>query len=313
MKIAVAITNHNQHYQVRDTVEALYRQTVKPSAVYVLSDGKPYWNLPNDPHEVIPLNNRGKFMGRCGNRNSVIGPFLESDCDILVFMDGDCSPLRTDFLETYARHMAKYDLVFGTREHSDITGLSKPPSDLLTANMDNLYERKPIDYTDLRVVAGAVKAWEDSSTFEERIDLMLTGMIGWSCNFAFTKEGLETLRKFQKSTYGLSEGIFDSNTFKDGWGYEDVAMGIDALYAGLEIGIVDDVRVLHQVHDRSDGLFDHVKGRHLIMERYRELEKNAAMKDIMGAVAIGATAFFTGGLITGLITGTINFMNILGM
>lgn len=313
MKIAVAITNHNQHYQVRDTVAALYRQTVKPSAVYVLSDGKPYWNLPGDPHEVIPLNNRGKFMGRCGNRNSVIGPFLESDCDILVFMDGDCSPLRTDFLETYARHMAKYDLVFGTREHSDITGLAKPPSDLLTANMDNLYERKPIDYTDLRVVAGAVKAWEDSSTFEERIDLMLTGMIGWSCNFAFTKEGLETLRKFQKSTYGLSEGIFDSNTFKDGWGYEDVAMGIDALYAGLEIGIVDDVRVLHQVHDRSDGLFDHVKGRHLIMERYRELEKNVAMKDIMGAVAIGATAFFTGGLITGLITGTINFMNILGM
>ena len=312
MKIAVAITNHNQHYQVRDTVAALYRQTVKPSAVYVLSDGKPYWNLPGDPHEVIPLNNREKFMGRCGNRNSVIGPFLESDCDILVFMDGDCSPLRTDFLETYA-HMAKYDLVFGTREHSDITGLSKPPSDLLTANMDNLYERKPIDYTDLRVVAGAVKAWEDSSTFEERIDLMLTGMIGWSCNFAFTKEGLETLRKFQKSTYGLSEGIFDSNTFKDGWGYEDVAMGIDALYAGLEIGIVDDVRVLHQVHDRSDGLFDHVKGRHLIMERYRELEKNVAMKDIMGAVAIGATAFFTGGLITGLITGTINFMNILGM
>lgn len=313
MKIAVAITNHNQHYQVRDTVAALYRQTVKPSAVYVLSDGKSYWNLRDDLHEVIPINNRGKFTGRCGNRNSVIGPFIESDGDILVFMNGDCSPLRTDFLETYARHMSKYDLVFGTREHSDITGLSKLPSDLLTANMNNLYECKPIDYTDLRVVAGAVKAWEDSRTFEERVDLMLTGMIGWSCNFAFTKDGLKTLRKFQKSTYGLSEGIFDTNTFKDGCGYEDVAMGIDALYAGLKIGIVDDVRVLHQVHERSGGLFDYVKGRHLIMERYRELEKNVALKDIMGAVAIGATAFFTGGLITGLITGTINFMNILGM
>ena len=106
MKIAVAITNHNQHYQVRDTVAALYRQTLKPSAVYVLSDGKPYWNLPTDKYEVIPLNNSGKFMGRCGNRNSVIRPFLESDNDVLVFMDGDCSPLQVDFLETYAKHMA---------------------------------------------------------------------------------------------------------------------------------------------------------------------------------------------------------------
>ena len=313
MKIAVAITNHNQHYQVRDTVAALYRQTVKPSTVYVLSDGKPYWNLPTDPYEVIPFNNSGKFMGRCGNRNSIIKPFLASDNDVLIFMDGDCSPLRIDFLETYARHMAKYDLVFGTREHSDITGLAKPPSDILTANMDNLYANRPIDYTDLRVVAGAVKAWEDANTFSERIDLMLTGMIGWSCNFAFTKKGLAALRKFQKETYGLAEGIFDSNTFKNGWGYEDVAMGIDALYAGLEIGIVDDVKVLHQVHDRTDGLFDHVKGRHLIMERYRELERNVKIKDLIGLVAIGASAFFTGGLITGLVTGTINLMNILGM
>jgi len=313
MKIAVAITNHNQHYQVRDTVEALYRQTVKPSAVYVLSDGKPFWNLPNDRYEVIPLNNRGKFMGRCGNRNSVIRPFLESDNDVLVFMDGDCSPLQVDFLETYAKHMAKYDLVFGTREHSDVSGLEKPPSDLLTANMDNLYANRPLDYTDLRVVAGAVSAWNDANTFSERLDLMLTGMIGWSCNFAFTKKGIARLRRFQMDTYGLSEGIFDSNTFKDGWGYEDVAMGIDALYAGLDIGIVDDVRVLHQAHDRSDGLFDHVKGRHLIMERYRELDRNTSMKDWIYKAAIAASAFFTGGLITGLVTGTINLMNILGM
>jgi hypothetical protein len=313
MKIAVAITNHNQHYQVRDTVDALYRQTAAPAAIYVLSDSKPYWNLPTDRHEVIPINNRGKFMGRCGNRNSVIKPFIDSDYDALIFMDGDCSPLNPDFIEKYAKHLAKYDLVFGTRRHSDIAGLTKPPSDLLTANMDNLYAQQPIDYSDLRVVAGAVSAWADSKTFEERLDLMLTGMIGWSCNFAFTKKGLKRLRKFQKSTYGLAEGIFDSNTFKDGWGYEDVAMGIDALYAGLEIGIVDDVKVYHQVHNRTDGLFDHVKGRHLIMNRYRELEKNTNAPNMVGIAAIIATAFFTAGLIAGLVTEAINFMSILGM
>ncbi len=313
MKVAIAITNHNQHRQVKETVNALYKQTVKPSAIYVLSDAKPIWNLPDDQHEVIPINNRGKFMGRCGNRNSVIQPFLESDNDILIFMDGDCKPLQLDFIETYVKHMSTHELVFGTRRHSDITGLTKPPSDLLTANMDNLYARKPLDYSDLRVVAGAVKAWNEATSFSERIDLMLTGMIGWSCNFAFTKKGLKKLRKFQKDTYGLAEGIFDSNTFKDGWGYEDVAMGIDALYAGLEIGIEDDVKVIHNVHNRTDGLFDHVKGRHLIMERYRELEHNSGMKDFIYKVAIGATIFYTAGIITGLITEAINLFKILGM
>ncbi len=315
MNIAIAIPNHNQHDMVRTTIAALQRQTVRPSTVYVLSDGKPYWNFPGEsyPFCVVPINNSGKFIGRCGNRNSVVNPFLQSDNDALIFIDGDCSPMRVDFVERYETLLSNHDLIFGTREHTDIDNLEMPPSDILTANMDNMWVKKPIDYTDLRVVAGAVKAWNEAKTFSERLDLMLTGMIGWSCNFAFSKRGLTELTKFQKSTYGMAEGIFDSDAFKDGWGYEDVAMGIDALYAGLDISVTDSVKVLHQAHDRSDGLFDHVKGRHIIMERYRELDRNSRMKDWIYKAAIAASAFFTGGLITGLITGMINFMNILGM
>lgn len=62
-------------------------------------------------------------------------------------------------------------------------------------------------------------------------------------------------------------------------GYEDVAMGIDALYAGLDIWIADDIKILHNSHNRTDGLFDHVKGRHLIMDRYRRLDKITKQKD----------------------------------
>lgn len=315
MRIAVAIPNHNQHDLVRTTIAALQRQTVRPSAVYVLSDGKPFWNLPDEnyPFPVIPINNRGKFIGRCGNRNSVVKPFLMSDNDALVFMDGDCSPMTVDFIETYEALLSNHDLIFGTREHSDITDLVNPPSDILTANMDNMWAGNKIDYTDLRVVAGAVKAWNEARTFSERLDLMLTGMIGWSCNFAFTKRGLQELTKFQKTTYGMEEGIFDSDAFKDGWGYEDVAMGIDALYAGLDIAVTDSVKVLHQAHDRTDGLFDHVKGRHVIMDRYRNLQKSVELKDRIYRIAIIASAFFTGGLITGLVTGTINLQQMLGM
>lgn len=313
MQIAVAITCHNQHDMVRKTIEMLYDQPTKPGAVFVLSDAKPYWKLPGDRGNVIPLNNRGKYIGRCGNRNSVIEPFLNSGYDAIVFMDGDCYPDSEDFLGKYASLLTTHELVFGTRRHDDVTMLKNPPSDLLTANMDNLWHCTAIDYSDLRVVSGAVKAWQESVTFDERLDLMLTGMIGWSCNFGFSRKGLAKLRKFQKRTYGLGDGIFDSDAFGDGWGYEDVAMGIDALYAGLDIWITDHVKVGHRSHDRTDGLFDHVKGRHKIMDRHRMLERYVKSRDLILKTMIVSTLFYTAGLITGLITEAISLYKILGL
>ena len=312
MRIAVAIPNHDQHQMVTETIKMLYAQPTKPAAVYVMSDSKPFWDI-HGLGNVIPINNKDKFIGRCRNRNSVIDKFLESDYEALVFLDGDCYPDSPDFLGTYAKLLDNYDLVFGTRRHDDVSTLDTPPSDLLTANMDNMWSGQPIDYTDLRKVSGAVDAWKESKTFSERLDLMLTGMIGWSCNFGFSRKGLKRLRTFQKQTYGLDEGIFDSEAFGDGWGYEDVAMGIDALYAGLDIWITDTVRVGHRSHNRTDGLFDHVRGRHKIMERYRMLDRYVKSHDGILRLAIAATAFFTAGLITGMVTMAINLQHIMGM
>ena len=213
MRIAVAIPNHDQHQMVIETIKMLYAQPTKPAAVYVMSDSKPFWDI-HGLGNVIPINNKDKFLGRCGNRNSVIDKFLESDYEALVFLDGDCYPDSPDFLGTYAKLLDNYDLVFGTRRHDDVSTLDTPPSDLLTANMDNMWTGQPIDYTDLRKVSGAVDAWKESKTFSERLDLMLTGMIGWSCNFGFSRKGLKRLRTFQKQTYGLDEGIFVDNRYR---------------------------------------------------------------------------------------------------
>ena len=297
MRIAVAITCHNQHQMVKQTIGMLCAGTIRPSVIYVLSDAKPFWKLPGEPEMVIPINNFGKHVGRCGNRNSVVDKFFYSDCDALVFMDGDCYPDSQTFVERYSMLLNNHDLVFGTRRHDDVTGLSLPPSDLLTANMDNLWAGNLVDYNDLRLVSGAIDAWKSSRTFSERLDLMLTGMVAWSCNFGFSKRGLQKLRTFQRNTYGLEEGIFDSEAFGDGWGYEDVAMGLDALYAGLDIDITDSVKVGHRSHDRSDGLFDHIKGRHAIMERARMLDRYAASKSKTLGETLLAAVFFLGGIL----------------
>lgn len=308
MLISVAITNHNQNSKVKECIALLNRQRLKPSTIFVLSDGKPFkCKAPN----VICINN-ARGAGRCENRNSVILPFLQCGADALVFLDGDCFPMTDHFLGDYALLFASHALVFGTRVHTDVSLLRKPPSDLLTANMDNLYSGSELDYTDLRVVSGAARQWTVSKSFNEKVDLMLTGMIGWSCNFGITRKGLLQLLKFQKAHLGI-KGIFDANVFRNGWGYEDVAMGLDALYAGLKIGISDSVEVAHMAHERADGLFDHIRGRHLIMERYRKIEKYAKLKDLIYKAAILASAFYTAGLITGMVTENITLIKSLGL
>lgn len=306
MSIAIALTNHNQHKLINNTIKQLLSFHVKPTKIFVLSDGKPF-NSNNA--NVIAINNDSK--GRCNNRNSVIPYFLSTNIDYLIFIDGDCSIESNTFLIKYQNLLKKYDLVFGTRIHSDVKGLKKPPSDLLTANMDNLYLNNSLDYRDLRIISGAFDTWNNSKDFNEKLDLLLTGMISWSCNFGITRKGLIKLLKFEEYNFNNNR-LFDNNCFKDKWGYEDVAMGIDALYAELKIGVSDDVKVIHKSHNRTDGLFDHIKGRHLIMTRYRNIESNKRFKNYVYLAMILATIFYTAGIITGLITEYITIFKSLG-
>lgn len=297
MKIGLSITNHNQNDNIKNIIDNITKQTKQPDVIFVCSDGKKF---ESDVKNVVCINNK-KLKGRCQNRNSVIPYFYKHNLDAIIFIDGDTHPKDNDFIEKYEELFNNYDLIFGTREHTDISGLNVPPSDLLTANMDELWQHKPLNYQDLRVVSKAVESWQNATTFNEKLDLMITGMIGWSCNFGFTKVGLTKLLDFMEDNYGRRE-IFDSQAFSGSWGYEDVAMGLDALYANLNIWISDNVKILHKSHERTDGLFDHVKGRHLIMERSRNLDKLSKQKDKIYTILMLIFGFYIVGVITGLVT-----------
>lgn len=298
MKIAVCLINHNQNKFIESTINKLNKQSKKPNEIFICSDDTPF----DTSVENITCINNTVLKGRCQNRNSVIPEFLKSDNDAIVFIDGDSYPKKTDFLTKYDDLFEDNELVFGTRIHTDIKGLKLPPSDLLTANMDNMWRGKDLNYSDLRVVSNAVKCWKESKSFNEKLDLMLTGMIGWSCNFGFTKKGLIKHLDFMKKVYKTKNEIFDSSAFHNNWGYEDVAMGLDALFAGLKIDISDDIKVVHNAHERTDGLFDHVAGRHLIMERARNLEKAKKTKNYVYTAMCVLFGTYIVGIITGLIT-----------
>ena len=270
MKLTVAITSHNQTEQLAKTICLLNEQTEKPDNIFLLVDGKKDLDI----YKNVTVINNKENPGRCNNRNSIILPFLISDSDALVFIDGDSWPKDKKFIKNYKKLLSKYDLVFGTRRHTPIDNITLPASDLLTANMDELWQGKPLNYDDLRVTSGAIKAWNNAKTVDEKIDLILTGMITWSCNFGISRKGLLKHTEFMEKTYNIVDKLFDNKTFAKGWGYEDIAMGLDAIFAGLNIGISENIEVIHTAHERSDGLFDHIKGRHLIMERYRKLYNN---------------------------------------
>lgn len=299
MRIAIAISNHNQNKKVEFCVKELLKQKHKPEIIFVMSDAKPYKQYNNKDGIVVAINHNNQ--GRCTNRNSVIKPFLESNCDAIIFLDGDCYPSNVNFISNYNYLFKNNDLVFGIRKHTNINGLSKPPSDILTANMDNLWKKEDLNYDDLRIASGAVSAWKESKTFNEKMDLMLTGMIGWSCNFGMTKEGCLRLTKFMKRQWNV-DGIFDYNTFGTKWGYEDVAMGIDAMFAKLNVTISPNVEITHKAHNRSDGLFDHVKGKHLIMDRYRALVNDKEVKNKVYTFWIVAIIFYFIGVIVGMVS-----------
>lgn len=296
MKISICITNHNQNDIVSQTIKLLNQQYQKPEFIFVCSDDRIFKS--NDEN-VVCINKKQK--GRCNNRNSVINEFLNTDSDALIFIDGDTYPKNNDFIIKYEDYFEKYDLVFGTREHTNPVGIKKPASDLLTANMDNLWNHKPLNYDDLRVASNAVSIWQNTFKFNEKLDLMITGMIGWSCNFGITRKGLLKHLDFMEEHYGKRE-LFDSKAFKGNWGYEDVAMGIDSLFAGLNIWIADDIKIIHKAHERTDGLFDHVAGRHLIMDRVRNLSTSTKVKNKVYTSLMILFGTYILGLITGLVT-----------
>lgn len=286
---------HNQEEIIKVTLERVKQQSMVPAHVIVVDDHSDTQTLRDSEDGWLRVIH-GAERGRSTTRNRGIQEAMDMEADVISFMDGDSLPEDYKFFERLEGKIDAFlpQLVFGTRVHSerpydmDKWSKGKPtffkrnrnyPSDLLTANMDNLQHHKPLEYRDLRVVAQVIDSYNRLKTFHEKVDFMLTGMVSWSCNFTVTAQALIRIRAFMNEVYGI-DTWFDDVTFKSKWGYEDVAFGIDALYAGVRVYMQDYSRVIHFMHGRSDELFTHVHGKHLVMERYRHILKKLGQIEV---------------------------------
>lgn len=302
MKVVVVIPCHNQDEIVKINIKTLLeRQTVIPDNILVVNDHSDSFNV-TETDVVKTITTTVK--GRSSTRNLGIATALNMGADLIIFMDGDTIPEHDQYIENYIalfpREIDWGKFVFGTRKHiarpipgtfidfyngldPKLDTLKKYPSDLLTGNMDFIISDAPVtldmlDPRDLRIIAGVTDQF-NTLNHEEKIDVILSGMVTWSCNFAVNKSALNQLRSHNLLVHGR-EFWFDDNDFNSGWGYEDVALGLDALFSGVDILMTKSSDILHFIHDRSDELFTHVGGRHKIMDRYRKLYKNRIMNAI---------------------------------
>lgn len=280
----------DQERIIRYNLERIDKMSNKPDHVVVIDDHSSMPTLESTPCGWLHVYQADE-RGRASTRNKGLVEALKLGADVIIFMDGDSiaeDELYFERLDDYFKDPEKSTLVFGTRVHEyeprdlnkwyegdDTVYKTYPrkPSDLLTANMDNLQNGEPLDNRDLREVSGVVEALENAKSFNEKVDLILTGMVSWSCNFALNKKAALDVRKFMFNTYGAKDMIFDETAFRTQWGYEDVAFGLDSIFAGVDVQLQDQSRVVHFMHGRSDELYTHIQGRHLIMDRYRHILK----------------------------------------
>lgn len=276
VNVVVVLTSHNQRDTITRCIHKLQEGEPYPTSILVVDDHSEPDQVPTSGTPGVVVISAGEKRGRSSTRNQGIRKALDMGADCIIFMDGDTMPEDKSFVRSHIRALqrggAPGRLIFSTRRHIPNPQLTcvRPPSDYLTANMDNLFSGSPMTSQDLRVVSGTVSAYAGAASFDEKCDLILSGMVTWSCNFSLDKEAATKLNAFMVSSYGL-DGWFDDTAFASGWGYEDVAMGLDSLFAGIDVHLLDGPRVLHQMHDRTDDLHSHIQGRHRIMERYRKL------------------------------------------
>jgi glycosyltransferase involved in cell wall biosynthesis len=285
MRTIVVIPCHNQQELVNLCISRLKRQSVKPDLILVVND-----------HSFLSLRKKTKETdlvrvidsprkGRVYTRNYGIEYAISNGYDAIVFLDGDCIPQDNNFIRNYLKALKSPQMaLFGMRKHiprpkylgdfrDDLdyeeTQIKKYPSDLLTANLD---KKRKFDNKDLRVVSGAFNAFNKAKTKIEKLNLLATGMVSWSCNFCLTREAVLQLKSFRKEHYNQNN-CFDIELFGDVWGGEDNVFGMDLLASGCEIRLVNKSHIYHFMHNRSDELFSHIQINNIMMNRYFELRK----------------------------------------
>lgn len=184
--------------------------------------------------DTVP--NAGNVFRAGSIRNMGLNNAINDNCDIFIFIDGDCVPqidLVKSHVETCNTQLPV--LSVGRRRESKYRWMDQREVD---SNMTHLglFSRK--------------------NTIVNNPDLLRNCLIVWSCNIAINKNAVKLIKKFNKTYYNKEE-LFNS-AFDGKWGGEDSFLGITAWYCRVFITMVGNLKsgVEHIDHIRPETIYN---------------------------------------------------------
>ena len=253
MKSCLIIPVHNQVKYLRNILEGVSKQSILPDITYVMLDrpSDDEYNMAIEVANLFDFNisvhridNIPTYIPRKSNngiflagyiRNQGVSLALDANCDIFIFIDGDCVPQK-DLISSHINKCSKSIPVMsiGRRRESKYGWKDQRET---SPNLTHL------------------NLFNTSGCIINNAELLKNCLVIWSCNLAVNKHALGLIYKFNNKYYGISE-LFNS-IFLGEWGGEDSFLGITAWYCKLFITTIGEMSsgVEHIDHPRPDSKY----------------------------------------------------------
>jgi hypothetical protein len=260
MKIGLIIPSYKQSKYVFNILDGISKQSIKPDCIYFVIDrpeddkgpldhnGNPlesfdaidyiYRNVdkfPNlnvkvlqfdAPKTTVRTDSPYFFAGIA--RNVGVREAINDNCDLFVFIDGDCIP-QPKLIESHRMNC---------NNTLPILSVGK--------RLEQQYR-----WSDKREVElPQLDLFNTKGTLINNPELLKKSLVVWSCNIALNRSAVNRLMKFNNIYYNKEE-VFAS-LFDGEWGGEDSFLGIEAWYCRIFINTIGikGAGVTHTHHPR---------------------------------------------------------------
>jgi len=254
VKIALIIPIYHQSGYIPIIIKGIEKQSVKPDIVYVMLDRptnaeqiyieeevkKSQLNI-----KIFEVTEPPKYIGNRDTkelfltphvRNMGVNEALKDNCNMFVFIDGDCMPQPT-LIESHVN-----------------AGNGNVP--VLSVGRRREKEFRWKDQREYKAEFLHLKLFRKGNFIVNSTELLRSSLVVWSCNIALNLKALKLIRDFNYRYYNRKE-VF-SGEFVGKWGGEDSFLGAQAWYCRIFIVMLgnESSGIEHIDHPRPENKYN---------------------------------------------------------
>lgn len=264
MKTLLAIPAHGQNTYLEKMLDRISKLTVKPTACHYVIDRPKPGELDEanailsrtaakmdcdmsfmavsacvDPPEYAgnPQMNPGTEYFLAGHvRNTEIEYAVSHGYDIVIFIDGDCTP-EPQLVESHERILGGVLPAVSVGKRREVVWGLEDQRMASPRSICHFFKNTP-------------------SIVDKEFWFVDSGVI-WTCNVGLNISTIKAIRSLNQELYGREE-VFSSD-FHGTWGGEDGFLGLECFYSGIPVFALPDGEngIIHQPHMRPLSKYDH--------------------------------------------------------